>query len=65
MICSDSFHCRREAKQNIFGTRLQIASKSHLWSSRRVSAVMNLTSIHEDEGLIPGLSQSVKDLALS
>ena len=35
------------------------------WSFHRGLAVMNLTNIHEAMGLIPGLAQWVKDLALS
>ena len=35
-----------------------------IWNSLCGSAVMNPTSNHEDEGLIPGLAQWIKDPAL-
>ena len=38
--------------------------KHLLGSSHCGSAVMSLTGIHEDVGLIPGLAQWVKDLVL-
>ena len=39
-------------------------STASSWSSPRGSVVTNPTSIHEDLGLIPGLTPWVKDLAL-
>ena len=35
-----------------------------IWSSHHDAVEMNLTSIHEDVDLIPGLTQWVRDLVL-
>ena len=47
----------------VAGYKINI-QKSILGRSHCGSAVTNLSRIHEDEGLIPGLAQWVKDLML-
>ena len=42
----------------------KVMTRTVHWSSRRGSGETNLTSIHEDTGLIPGLVQCIKDLVL-
>ena len=43
---------------------MHLLKKKNFWSSHHGLAVTNLTSIHEDSGLNPGLAQRVKDLVL-
>ena len=50
--------------QDIHSVILQNVKKVRTRSSHCGSAVRNLTRIHEDVGLIPGLAQWVKDLVL-
>ena len=56
-------------KKPLFAKQPYLVIKNHFnkmpWSSCSGSAVVKLTSIHEDMGSTPGLTQWVKDLPLS
>ena len=56
-------HCHHHGDQRV-STNEKEGLIIPIRSSRRGSAEMNLTSIQEDAGLIPGLAQWVKDLVL-
>ena len=45
-------------------TQRKYKTIKYFWNSHCGSVVMNLTSIHEDTGLIPGPTQWVKDPVL-
>ena len=62
----DKFIYRRAKKDGATKTKQSFDTLKDFfsWSSHGGSVVTNLTSIHEDAGLIPGLAQQVKDLAL-
>ena len=57
-------HCQSLQFSHIISECLDLKNSLKVVSSQHGSVVENLTIIHEDVGLIPGLTQWVKDPAL-
>ena len=55
---------RQKKKNNFTEEQLYLSKVTKLGSSRCGTVEENLTSIHKDVGLIPGLAQWVGDLVL-
>ena len=65
-VCGVVHHAKHRGRAHFMtmGSFSHSVTSKSLWSSHCGSVIMNLSNMHEDEGLIPGFAQWVKDLVL-